>query len=109
MNKPENAVLEEYYRDADTWYADRERAAAASQRNAWILVGILATIALVEAIALVVLLPLKTVVPYTLLVDIMRPAPSKPRSQRHAITAPASWRSPTSQPKNSTCVSTQSI
>jgi type IV secretion system protein VirB8 len=40
-----------------------------SNRRAWIVAIIAALIALLEAIALVFLVPLKTVVPYTLLVD----------------------------------------
>ncbi|MEP3050466.1 MAG: type IV secretion system protein [Erythrobacter sp.] len=54
---------------ADTWgesvTADLER----SSRRAWIVAIIAALIALAEAVALVFLIPLKTVEPYTLLVD----------------------------------------
>ena len=38
-------------------------------RIAWIVAGVLGTVALAEAIAIVVMMPLKTVEPYTLLVD----------------------------------------
>lgn len=69
MNKMTDETLEEYYQGAETWAADREHAAASSRRTAWIIAGIAAAIALLEAIVLVLLLPLKTVVPYTLLVD----------------------------------------
>ncbi len=54
---------------ADSWSesvtADLER----SSKRAWIVAIIAAVIALAEAIALVFLIPLKTVEPYTLLVD----------------------------------------
>lgn len=68
MNKPA-LDLDEYYRAAASWSEDREREIAASRKSAWIIAGIAIAIALIEAIALIVLLPLKTVVPYTLLVD----------------------------------------
>jgi len=58
-----------WYREAGSWAQDRERAAARQLRTAWIVAGVATTIALCEAIAIVVLTPLKTVVPYTLLVD----------------------------------------
>lgn len=69
MNEMRDERLSEYYREAGTWAQDREAQAAASRRTAWIVAGIAAAIALLEAIALVVLMPLKTVEPYTLLVD----------------------------------------
>ncbi|WP_252407265.1 VirB8/TrbF family protein, partial [Escherichia coli] len=40
-----------------------------SQRTAWIVAGVACAIALMEAAALLALTPLKTVEPYTLLVD----------------------------------------
>lgn len=58
-----------YYREAETWNRDREDASRASRRIAWIVASVAALIALAEACALVALTPLKTVVPYTLLVD----------------------------------------
>jgi type IV secretion system protein VirB8 len=69
MNEMTNDNLADYYRGAETWAADRERSHASSRRLAWIVAASAGTIAVLEAIALVVLLPLKTVVPYTLLVD----------------------------------------
>ena len=69
MNAMSDEPLEEYYRDAGTWSADRERERHSSRKVAWIMAGVAATVALAEAIALIILLPLKTVVPYTLLVD----------------------------------------
>lgn len=58
-----------YYRQAESWNRDREDASRNSRRVAWIAASVAAFIALAEACALVALTPLKTVVPYTLLVD----------------------------------------
>ena len=58
-----------YYREAETWAATREEDAARSHRRAWIVAAVAGGIALVEAIAIVILLPLRTAEPYTLLVD----------------------------------------
>ena len=69
MNEMTDETMAEYYKEAESWSADRERAASSSRRIAWIVAGIAGGIALLEAIALVLLVPLKTVVPYTLLVD----------------------------------------
>ncbi len=58
-----------YYKAADSWATDKVEALRASRRIAWI-VAIVATFAtLALALTLVLLLPLKTVVPYTLMVD----------------------------------------
>lgn len=59
----------EYYREAASWAQDRDRAQTRLQRFAWIAAGVATTIALFEAVAIVSLTPLKTVIPYTLLVD----------------------------------------
>lgn len=64
-----NAERERYFREAETWAHDRERDQRQRQRIAWIIASVATTIALCEAAALVAIAPLKTVVPYTLLVD----------------------------------------
>lgn len=69
MNELSDDTLSAYYREAETWSADRDRAAASSRKIAWIVASVAAGVALLEAVALILLLPLKTVVPYTLLVD----------------------------------------
>jgi type IV secretion system protein VirB8 len=61
--------LEEYYRGAETWAHDRQRAGDRSLRLAWLAAGLAATVAVLEAFALIALIPLKREVPYTLLVD----------------------------------------
>ncbi len=58
-----------YYDEAETWASDKSREAARSRKMAWTVAGIATGVALLEAIALAALAPLKTVVPYTVLVD----------------------------------------
>jgi type IV secretion system protein VirB8 len=70
MNEPVPPVAEPrdaYYARAASWSADRIDAMDRSRRVAWIAAAVVAVIAVAEAIALVA--PLKTVVPYTILVD----------------------------------------
>ena len=58
-----------YYRTATTWSLDQLDGAKRSRRLAWIVAAVAAGVAGLEAVALVILMPLKTVEPYTLLVD----------------------------------------
>ncbi|HEY7809188.1 MAG TPA: VirB8/TrbF family protein [Allosphingosinicella sp.] len=69
MNEQSREPLEGYYKEAASWNADRLDALRRSERRAWWLAGGAATIAVLEALALILLTPLKTVQPYTLLVD----------------------------------------
>jgi type IV secretion system protein VirB8 len=69
MNKQSREALDAYYRDAASWGRDREDALRASRRIAWIVAGIALFVAVLLAVALVVLMPLKRVEPYTILVD----------------------------------------
>lgn len=69
MSKQPPEDLAAWFRSGESWAADREKAARSMLRIAWIVAGVAAVIALAEAIALIALTPLKTVVPYTLLVD----------------------------------------
>jgi len=57
------------YAQAASWSADVHGALRASRRVAWIIAGGAALVGVLEAIALAALMPLKTVVPYTILVD----------------------------------------
>lgn len=68
MNAHENMELEEA-EVADSWAISATDQLERSRRMAWIVAGIAGVIALLLAIALVILMPLKTVEPYTLLVD----------------------------------------
>lgn len=58
-----------YYAEAHSWSDDRNAALSRSRRAAWIVAAVAAGIAALEALALVALTPLKTVEPYTILVD----------------------------------------
>lgn len=58
-----------YYSDAGSWARDRSEELRKSRRVAWVITGVVSVIAVFEAIALILLTPLKTVEPYTLLVD----------------------------------------
>lgn len=69
MNEADDPALNKYYSEAASWSDDRTRALAGSRKVAWIIASAAGAIALLEGIALILLVPLKTVVPYTLLVD----------------------------------------
>ena len=69
MNKPSREALDTYYREAESWARDREGALRSSRRTAWMVAAAAIFVAILEALALVMLMPLKTVEPYTLLVD----------------------------------------
>ena len=58
-----------YYAQSASWAQEHSNALRASRKVAWIVAGVAAIIALALAVALLLLMPLKTVVPYTLLVD----------------------------------------
>jgi len=64
-----DAELKSFYREARSWADDRNEQSARSRRAAWIVAGVATTVAALEAIALAGLVPLKAVVPYTVLVD----------------------------------------
>jgi type IV secretion system protein VirB8 len=67
--KPPSADHGAYYGEAASWSQDVHAALRASRRLAWIVALGLGAIALMEAAAILVMMPLKTVVPYTLTVD----------------------------------------
>jgi len=69
MTKPSLTKKEAYLAQANSWARDRLDAVHSSRRIAWIVASIAAVIALCEALALLALVPLKRVEPYTLLVD----------------------------------------
>jgi len=69
MNKQNREALEAYYVEADSWARDRQDGLRASRRIAWMVAAGAGAIAILEALALIALTPLKTVQPYTLLVD----------------------------------------
>lgn len=69
MKKQTREALNAYYVEADSWAHDRVDALQVSRRTAWRVAFGAGLIAVLEAFALIVLMPLKTVEPYTLLVD----------------------------------------
>ena len=69
MNRHRRIDREDYYAEAQSWNRDRLEAIRSSQRIAWWVAAVASAIALLEATALVLLTPLKTVEPYTLMVD----------------------------------------
>lgn len=58
-----------YYAEAGSWNRDRIEELRSAKISAWRVAAVASAIALFEAAALMFLIPLKTVVPYTLLVD----------------------------------------
>ena len=58
-----------YFAASRSWAEDTLGQGNRSRRTAWIVAGIAIGLALLEALALIILLPLKTVVPYTVMVD----------------------------------------
>ena len=69
MNKTSREALNAYYQEAGSWATDKIGALRRSCRTAWIVAGAAAVVAVAEAAALALLMPLKTVEPYTLMVD----------------------------------------
>jgi type IV secretion system protein VirB8 len=69
MTAESREKLDDYYANAGSWADERTQSIYASRKVAWIVALVLAVIAVLEALAIVSLLPLKTVVSHTLLVD----------------------------------------
>lgn len=69
MNDQSRQSLDAYFAEAASWNRDRVQAMHSSRTVAWRIASGASAIALLEAIALVLLTPLKTVEPYTLMVD----------------------------------------
>jgi len=70
MNEQISAAdREAYYVKAQSWARDGQQSLRRSRAIAYIIAAAAAAIAVLEAVALALLMPLKTVVPYTILVD----------------------------------------
>lgn len=69
MTDTDETELESYYREAGSWADDRTLQTQRALRLAWTVAAALGLIALLEALALVLLLPLKEVQPYAVMVD----------------------------------------
>jgi type IV secretion system protein VirB8 len=69
MNAEPSEKLDEYYAQAGSWADERTQSIYASRKVAWIIALIASVVAVLLAIAILIMLPLKTVVPHTVLVD----------------------------------------
>ena len=69
MNKQSREALDAYYVEAGSWAQDREEELIRSRRTAWLIAWIALAVAVLLAIALVVLMPLKSVQTVTLMTD----------------------------------------
>lgn len=69
MNASKQTDDDAYFAAGESWARDRRDELLASRRIAWLVAGVAVVTALCEALALLALTPLKTVVPYTLMVD----------------------------------------
>jgi type IV secretion system protein VirB8 len=69
MNTETREKVDEYYANAGSWADERTQSIYASRKIAWIVAMVASAIALLLAIAILFMLPLKTVVPHTVLVD----------------------------------------
>lgn len=67
--KQDPTEQQRYFAESASWARDRSDALVASRRVAWRVAAALGVVAVCEALALMFLMPLKTVEPYTLLVD----------------------------------------
>lgn len=69
MNKPAKIPKQDRYAPASTWAQHKAAVDRRLLRLAWILAGCAVLVAVLEAIAIAVMSPLKTTIPYTILVD----------------------------------------
>lgn len=69
MSGNSDRKLRDYLSAADSWAENQVAARERNLKAAWFVAGTLGVVAVLEAIALIVMMPLKTVVPYTILVD----------------------------------------
>lgn len=69
MNQSSPDEIQRYLNDTDSWAVALRASEARSRRHAWMVTAASCTVAVLEAFALLTLAPLKTVEPYTLLVD----------------------------------------
>ena len=69
MKMKAREALDTYYEQAEGWGKDQQESLRGSRKLAWIVASVAGLIAVIEALALWQMMPLKTVEPYTLLVD----------------------------------------
>lgn len=93
MSSISGRPLQRHLEAADSWSADVGQALRRSRRTAWLVAAAAASLALVEGLSLLALVPLKTVVPYAFVVDrrsgfieLAQPLQPGPLSQDVAVT-----------------------
>jgi type IV secretion system protein VirB8 len=69
MTKDSRKQLDAYFSQAGSWADSRVAQMGRSQRTAWLVALAATLVAVIEALALWAMMPLRSVVPYTLLVD----------------------------------------
>jgi type IV secretion system protein VirB8 len=69
MNSEQRQRADDYYRRAGSWADDGMAQLRRSRQIAWIVAIIAVLVAVIEALSIWAMVPLRTVVPYTLLVD----------------------------------------
>ncbi len=84
---------QQYYKDAAAWDIDRERRIKRSEKIAWIVAACGLTCAVIASVAVMLLTPLKSVVPFVIRVDnatgivnVVRTMQPGPTSYNEAIT-----------------------
>lgn len=58
-----------YFAQAESWAIDQQQQEARARRTAWTVAGLLGAIALIEAVAIAAMMPLKSVEPVMVMVD----------------------------------------
>jgi type IV secretion system protein VirB8 len=69
MNNDHRRAAERHYQAAGSWAEDALAGVRRSRRTAWIVAIVATGVAAIEALSIWAMLPLRTVVPYTLMVD----------------------------------------
>jgi type IV secretion system protein VirB8 len=69
MTETTREKLDDYYANAGSWADERTQSIYASRKVAWIVALVATAVAVILALIILFMLPLKTVVPHTVLVD----------------------------------------
>lgn len=69
MTEPVTEDRNTHFADARSWALDRTEAMTKWARSGWIVAAVATTVAVLEAFAIMLMIPLQTIVPYTVLVD----------------------------------------
>lgn len=69
MSENSREALETYYKEAGSWAHDKIETLDRSKKLAWTIATLSLLLTIILGVALIILMPLKKVIPYTLLVD----------------------------------------